>query len=120
MFSSKQDKVTCVFLVVRQYSDLAEAERVLVLERFRQSALSWSQSSAGQSGDDKEKVEDTEKKSHVIVVTDVCLPLIASGESPLSARVLINYELPGKKVMVALLTFLAGLIALFLLALIPW
>ena len=43
-----------------------------------------------------EDVEE-ELKSHMVVVTDACLP-IASSESPVPARVLINYELPLKKV----------------------
>ena len=34
----------------------------------------------------------------MIVVTDACLSVLASGESPISARVLINYALPMKKV----------------------
>ncbi|KAF8015634.1 hypothetical protein BT93_H1221 [Corymbia citriodora subsp. variegata] len=79
------------------YSDLAEAERALVLDGFRQSSLQWNQSVAVQSGNDIKAVEDVERKSHVVVITDACLPLLTSGESPLSARVLINYELPTKK-----------------------
>ncbi|XP_030462714.1 uncharacterized protein LOC115682591 isoform X1 [Syzygium oleosum] len=78
------------------YSDLAEAERALVLNGFRQSTLHWNQIVA-QSGNDIKAVEDVEQKSHIVVVTDACLPLLASGELPLSARVLINYELPTKK-----------------------
>ncbi|XP_056158552.1 uncharacterized protein LOC115682591 isoform X2 [Syzygium oleosum] len=76
--------------------DLAEAERALVLNGFRQSTLHWNQIVA-QSGNDIKAVEDVEQKSHIVVVTDACLPLLASGELPLSARVLINYELPTKK-----------------------
>ena len=34
----------------------------------------------------------------MIVVTDACLPVLACGESPIFARVLINYALPMKKV----------------------
>ncbi|XP_059457138.1 ATP-dependent RNA helicase eIF4A isoform X1 [Corylus avellana] len=78
------------------YSDLAEAERALVLEKFRQATMNWNQNVSVQSGDDSEIGKD-EQKSHMIVVTDVCLPLLASGELPISARVLINYELPTKK-----------------------
>lgn len=81
-----------------QYSDLAEAERALVLDGFRHSTLHWNQSVVVQSGNDIKAVEDVEQKSHIVVVTDACLPLLTSGESPLSARVLINYELPTKKV----------------------
>lgn len=41
---------------------------------------------------------DEERKSHVVVVTDACLPLLGSVEAPLCACMLINYELPTKKV----------------------
>ncbi|XP_021897465.1 ATP-dependent RNA helicase eIF4A, partial [Carica papaya] len=80
------------------YSDLAEAERTLVLEKFRQATISWSQNQKDtvQAGDKKE-IDKDEQKSHMIVVTDACLPLLSSGESPISARILINYELPTKK-----------------------
>ncbi|XP_073110265.1 uncharacterized protein [Elaeis guineensis] len=36
-------------------------------------------------------------KSCMIVVTDACLPLVASGETPLLPRILINSDLPTKK-----------------------
>lgn len=59
---------------------------------------------AGQSGDDDETVNNNDEsntnnnktKSHMIVVIDACLSLLALGEAPVSARVLINYELPSK------------------------
>ncbi|KHN42076.1 hypothetical protein glysoja_003816 [Glycine soja] len=38
-----------------------------------------------------------DERSHMIIVTDACLPLLASGEFPLNAHLLINYELPAKK-----------------------
>ncbi|KDP31923.1 hypothetical protein JCGZ_12384 [Jatropha curcas] len=78
------------------YSDLAESERTLVLDKFRQAMLRWNQNLAPQSADGSEIGKD-EEKSHMIVVTDTCLPLLACGESPISARILINYELPMKK-----------------------
>ncbi|PSS21290.1 ATP-dependent RNA helicase like [Actinidia chinensis var. chinensis] len=78
------------------YSDLAEAERALILEKFRQATMRWNQIASLQSGDDSE-IEKEEQKSHLIVISDACLPLLASGESPVAARVLINYELPAKK-----------------------
>ncbi|XP_059642383.1 uncharacterized protein LOC132284308 [Cornus florida] len=78
------------------YSDLAEAERALILEKFRQAMMRWNQNANDQSKDDS-KIEKEEQKSHLIVVTDACLPLLAAGESPITARVLINYELPSKK-----------------------
>ncbi|XP_023767911.1 ATP-dependent RNA helicase eIF4A isoform X2 [Lactuca sativa] len=75
------------------YSDLTEAERALILDKFRYATTKWNQNSASiQSGDEKE-----EQKSHMIVATDSCLPLLASGESSISSSVLINYELPTKK-----------------------
>lgn len=81
---------------IYQHSDLAETERTLILEEFRHTAMKWSQKVTEQSGDESETGKD-EHKSHMIVVTDACLPLLSSGESAISARVLINYELPTKK-----------------------
>ncbi|KAK1552810.1 hypothetical protein Q3G72_032745 [Acer saccharum] len=78
------------------YSDLVEAERTQILETFRQATVSWNQNVSAQSGDDSETGK-YEQKSHMIVVTDACLPVLASEESPISARVLINYTLPMKK-----------------------
>ncbi|XVE82784.1 hypothetical protein DITRI_Ditri16bG0033500 [Diplodiscus trichospermus] len=78
------------------YSDQADADRALVLEKFREATMNWNQQVTVQTGDGH-GIEKEEQKSHLIVVTDACLPLLASGESPISARVLINYELPTKK-----------------------
>lgn len=78
------------------YSDLFEAGRARVLARFRQATMRWNKQATAEHGDAGE-TEKEEEKSHLIVVTDVCLPLVNSGESPISARVLINYELPTKK-----------------------
>ncbi|XP_021825376.1 eukaryotic initiation factor 4A-I isoform X1 [Prunus avium] len=78
------------------YTDLAEADRSLILERFREATMRWNPEASAQPADDNEPVKD-EQKSHMIVATDACLPLLASGESPISAHVLINYELPTKK-----------------------
>ncbi|KAG8474737.1 hypothetical protein CXB51_031404 [Gossypium anomalum] len=58
--------------------------------------MKWSQHVAVETGDGHE-IDKEEQKSCMIVVTDACLPLLASGESSMSARVLINYELPTKK-----------------------
>ncbi|KAI3816601.1 hypothetical protein L1987_16304 [Smallanthus sonchifolius] len=55
--------------------------------------MKWNQNAA--EGYDKE-----EQKSHMIVETDVCLPLLASEESHISSNVLINYELLTKKVLI--------------------
>ena len=80
-----------------QYSDLAESKRALVLEKFRHSTAEWSQINNARPGDGLE-CGNVAYKSCMIVVTDACLPLVASGEAPLLARILINYELPTKKV----------------------
>ncbi|XP_010437264.1 PREDICTED: eukaryotic initiation factor 4A-I-like isoform X2 [Camelina sativa] len=81
------------------YSDLAERERAMVIEKFRRATTNWNQqlNSVVEEGLDESETGKEAKKSHLVVVTDVCLPLLSSGESPLSARVLINYELPTKK-----------------------
>ncbi|KAK1556996.1 hypothetical protein Q3G72_015863 [Acer saccharum] len=78
------------------YSDLVEGERTRILENFRQATFSWNQNISAQSGDDNETGKD-EQKSCMIVVTDACLPVLASRESPISAHVLIIFELPMKK-----------------------
>ncbi|XP_059293654.1 uncharacterized protein LOC132046868 isoform X1 [Lycium ferocissimum] len=78
------------------YSDLAEAERATVLARFRQATMRWNKQATAEHGHAGE-TEKEEEKSHLVVVTDACLPLVNSGESPINARVLINYELPTKK-----------------------
>ncbi|CAI0547267.1 unnamed protein product [Linum tenue] len=82
------------------YSDLAESERTLVLETFRQATIKWAESAmtSVQFGDDGEN-QNNENKSQMIVVTDACLPGVLSGESSIAARILINYELPTKKEM---------------------
>ncbi|KAJ4872247.1 eukaryotic initiation factor 4A-III [Raphanus sativus] len=85
------------------YSDLGERERAMILEKFRQATVKWNQqinSAVVEEGLEESqtgKEEEEEKKSHLVVVTDVCLPMLSSGESSLSSRVLINYELPTKK-----------------------
>ncbi|XP_021714296.1 ATP-dependent RNA helicase eIF4A-like [Chenopodium quinoa] len=71
------------------YSDLAESDRAQILENFRHAVVKWNQSAVGD--EDEEGL-----KSHMVVVTDACLPIVSS-ESPLPARILINYELPAKK-----------------------
>ncbi|MCL7051782.1 hypothetical protein MKW94_015430 [Papaver nudicaule] len=78
------------------YSDLAEDERALILEKFRQATSDWNRNIIAHPGDDSGNGNE-DRKSSMIIVTDVCLPLVASGESPVSARLLINFELPTKK-----------------------
>lgn len=72
-------------------------ERASVLEKFRQATVRWNQKVSAEAGEDSDTGKD-EQKSYMIVVTDACLPLLSSGESPIAAHVLINYELPTKKV----------------------
>ncbi|KAM1079585.1 hypothetical protein ACFX2B_014132 [Malus domestica] len=86
----------CTPSVRRKYTDLAEADRSLILEHFRQATMRWNPEVSAQLAVDNKSVKD-EQKSHMIVATDACLPLLPSGESPIAARVLINYELPTKK-----------------------
>lgn len=81
-----------------QYSDLPEADRTRILDDFRQATVRWNR--LGRERADSEAEKEDEHKSHLIVVTDACLPLVGSAESPVSARVLINYELPTKKVCI--------------------
>ncbi|PIA46308.1 hypothetical protein AQUCO_01500075v1 [Aquilegia coerulea] len=78
------------------YSDQAESERVMILERFRQATLEWNQNVTAHTGNNAE-ADVYDYKSCVLVVTDACLPLLASGEPPNLARVLINFEIPAKK-----------------------
>ena len=80
-----------------QYSDLAEGERVFILEKFRQVTTRWNQINRAGVGSEDE-VGKEEDRPYMLVVTDACLPLLAYGESPVSSRLLINYELPVKKV----------------------
>ncbi|XP_050104720.1 uncharacterized protein LOC126584356 [Malus sylvestris] len=91
------------------YTDLAEADCSLILEHFRQATMRWNPEVSVQPAVDSASVKD-EQKSHMIVATDACLPLLAPGESPIAARVLINYELPTKKETYTrrMTTFLAG------------
>lgn len=78
------------------YSDLAEVERASVLEKFRQSTAEWNQNINIHPGNLTEP-GNTDQKSSMIVATDACLPSVVSGETPIAARILINYELPTKK-----------------------
>ncbi|KAK9109186.1 hypothetical protein Sjap_017246 [Stephania japonica] len=78
------------------HSDLAESERMLILEKFHQATVEWNHNFALQFGVESEAGSE-ETKSAMIVVTDACLPLVAFGESSASAHLMINYELPTKK-----------------------
>ncbi|KAL1354695.1 hypothetical protein AAHE18_05G060600 [Arachis hypogaea] len=68
------------------YSDLSEHQRASTLDKFRHL-------NHPTDHDD----DDKERTSHMIIVTDACLPLLSSGECPLNAHLLINYDLPPKK-----------------------
>ncbi|KAK2967567.1 hypothetical protein RJ640_030438 [Escallonia rubra] len=92
---SAVSNLTCISIAAL-YSDLAKSERALILDKFRQATTKWNQNVPVQS-EDEEETRKEEQKSEMIIVTDACLPLLASGESPISARILINYELPTKK-----------------------
>ena len=85
-------------LFCEQYSDQAEAERASILEKFRQEIIQWNQTSKDIDVAESSKSESMGTKLSIIVATDACLPLAAMAEAPLMARVLINYELPTKKV----------------------
>ncbi|KAJ4750461.1 Eukaryotic initiation factor 4A [Rhynchospora pubera] len=78
------------------YSDQAETERASILEKFRLETLQWNQKYSAFSLDGIEP-ESNSQKSCVVVATDACLPSSALGEASLTARLLINYELPTKK-----------------------
>lgn len=80
-----------------QYSDQDETERASILEKFRLATLQWNQKYSALSLDSMEP-EHATRKSCVVVATDACLPSSALGEASLTARLLINYELPTKKV----------------------
>ncbi|XP_019420249.1 PREDICTED: ATP-dependent RNA helicase eIF4A isoform X1 [Lupinus angustifolius] len=78
------------------YSDLAEDERAFILDKFRQVTTRWNQTNHTGAGNEDEVGKDDDR-SHVIIVTDTCLPLLASGEPPMNGHLLINYDLPAKK-----------------------
>lgn len=91
-----------LFSMCCQYSDLAEDERASVFEKFRQVGTRWNQVNHAGAGNEDEAGKDD--RSHMIIVTDACLPLLASGETPMNAHLLINYDLPAKKVFYILLS----------------
>lgn len=69
----------------------------MVLNNFREATVIWNRLGREEEAD-REGGTENERKSHVIVVTDACVPFLGSVESPLCGRMLINYELPTKKV----------------------
>eukprot|EP00250_Pteridium_aquilinum_P001675 c11877_g1_i1 orf=69-656(+) len=87
-FSSSQHmSVNCL------HSDLSEAERFSILEQFQKAVADWNRSLE----EGNVNMETQEAHSDLLVVTDACLPSQALAESPLCARLLINYDLPMKK-----------------------
>ena len=65
---------------------------------FRQETIQWNQTTKATNIAESSRLESTGSKLSIVVATDACLPQAAMAEAPLMARVLINYELPTKKV----------------------
>ena len=76
-----------------QYSDQSEGERALTLNKFRKATAEWNSvcSRPLQLDGDEDHCP-----SHLMVITDACLPALSFAEAPLQARVLINFEVPTK------------------------
>lgn len=90
-FSSSQHmSVSCL------HSDLSEAERFSVLEQFQKAVADWNEC-LEEIVERNVNMDTQEAHSHLLVVTDACLPSQALAEAPLFARILINYDLPTKK-----------------------
>eukprot|EP00850_Spirogloea_muscicola_P018506 SM000170S02678 [mRNA] locus=s170:115560:117814:+ [translate_table: standard] len=75
------------------HSDQTEAERSAAIEGFRQLA---DERGGGRASSLAGGISSG-RQALVILMTDACLPNPALGEPALSARVLINFELPAKK-----------------------
>jgi hypothetical protein len=97
-FASHQNPHVTNGSFYEQYSDQAEAERASILEKFRQETIQWNQTTKATDITESSQPESVGTKLSIIVATDACLPLAAMAEAPLMARVLMNYELPTKKV----------------------
>eukprot|EP01018_Ginkgo_biloba_P005962 Gb_18594 [translate_table: standard] len=84
------------------HSDLAEAERASSIEKFRQAVVEWN---LKHDVEPEACLEEDVKRqgSWMLVMTDSCLPMQSFGEAPIFARVLINYDLPVKKIVFACL-----------------
>ncbi|KAL3699601.1 hypothetical protein R1sor_017623 [Riccia sorocarpa] len=86
------------FSVSFLHSDLGESERAQALENFQLAMSQWNYDNIEQTEEEKSlEIEARTFRSQVLVMTDACLPSPALGESPLLARVMINYDLPVKK-----------------------
>ncbi|KAK6923037.1 hypothetical protein RJ641_011341, partial [Dillenia turbinata] len=78
------------------YSDVVEAERAQILEKFCHATSRWNQQATVELENDND-VGKEENTSHMIVVTDACLPLLALGESPISTYgIVINMVVGGE------------------------
>eukprot|EP00897_Mesotaenium_endlicherianum_P005334 jgi/Mesen1/4829/ME000243S03999 len=75
------------FTVSLLHSDESEMERGNVIEGFRRTVGAWSLREEKAGGN----------SAHILIATDVCLPMSHFGEPMLGARLLINYDLPPKK-----------------------
>ncbi|XP_043704775.1 uncharacterized protein LOC122654643 [Telopea speciosissima] len=106
LYCSSRDELDAVCSVVSNlpnisldsvYSDLAEAERMLKLDKFRQATMKLNHKPAAANAEVNHETGNEEHELFMIVVTDACLPHVSSGESSICAHVLINHELPTKK-----------------------
>ncbi|CAM6102855.1 unnamed protein product [Calypogeia fissa] len=85
------------FFVSILHSDLEESERTTSLETFRLSMSEWNYFNVERSSVEQPEAGLRPGKSQVLVMTDVCLPSHALGETPLPARIMINFDIPSKK-----------------------
>ena len=94
-----------------QYSDQSEGERALTLNKFRKATAEWNSvcSRPLQLDGDEDRCP-----SHLMVITDACLPALSFAEAPLQARVLINFEVPTKVRRLALFSINSSLYGNFL------
>lgn len=95
-----QDVLT-MYTLREQHSDQGDSERAENLSRFHTIVGDWNHSPSKNSVVKLEDVGDEKvkpKKSGLLVTTDACLPSAALGEPSLGARVLIQFDLPTKKV----------------------
>lgn len=103
-----------------QHSDLVESNRAKALLAFharRQHSVDPSESPPAEPNPSESSPDGEEEKNaeavevqkegkrtkprstlNILAMTDACLPMAALGESPLQAKLMINYELPLKKV----------------------
>ncbi|KAJ7530192.1 hypothetical protein O6H91_15G084300 [Diphasiastrum complanatum] len=77
------------------HSDIGEKARATTCDEFRHAIAEWNE--ILEDGRMPAHEGQSRKPSHLLVITDACLPSQAVGEQCLSARVLINYDLPSKK-----------------------